>query len=71
MTFPSIANYQDYLNKKRLEDVASGFDCEPRNAGLFDFQRAIVRWALRRGRAFDAGLIDALRAIRSTTGPRP
>ena len=51
MTFPSIANYQDYLNKKRLEDVASGFDCEPRNAGLFDFQRAIVRWALRRGRA--------------------
>ena len=51
MTNAMIPDYRAFLDKKRLEDVASGFDGEPRNQNLFDFQRAIVRWALRRGRA--------------------
>ena len=47
-------NYKEFISKKRIADIPSGI----RNAGniklnslLFDFQRDIVRWALRRGRA--------------------
>jgi DNA modification methylase len=44
-------DYAQYLANKAFSDVASGFDVAPRNAYLFDFQRAVVQWALRRGRA--------------------
>lgn len=44
--------YSDFLDKKRIEDVPSGFDCNGSiGSYLFDFQKDIVRWALRRGRA--------------------
>lgn len=44
-------NYQEYLNNKKIIDLPSGIDVESLNPMLFDFQRDIVKWALRRGRA--------------------
>lgn len=44
-------NYTEFINSKRFEDVATGMEPLPINPMLFDFQRDIVSWALRRGRA--------------------
>ena len=45
--------YHELLKSKRLTIASSGFDVEPEriNLRLFDFQKAIVVWALRKGRA--------------------
>ena len=48
-----MTDYADFLRSKAPTDVPTGHavaegDIHPR---LFPFQRAIVRWALRRGRA--------------------
>lgn len=43
--------YQDYLNQKKIVDLPTGIEVSELNPMLFDFQRDIVRWALRRGRA--------------------
>lgn len=52
MTGQMVAQgYADFLERKRIEDVPTGFECGELNAALFPFQRAIVKWALRRGRA--------------------
>ncbi|MDN5849107.1 MAG: hypothetical protein L0H63_05635 [Nitrococcus sp.] len=45
------SDYRAFVVAKEYADVPSGFDCERLNGRLFEFQRAIVRWALRRGRA--------------------
>ena len=47
----ACVSYQDFLDKKKLQPVISGFKAESLNNNLFDFQRVIVEWALRRGRA--------------------
>lgn len=49
----STANdYAVFLNRKAVVDPHTGLDVVPTlNAALFDFQRDIVTWALRRGRA--------------------
>lgn len=44
-------NYDDFIKTKEFKIIQSGFDCEPSNPHLFDFQHAIVKWALKRGRA--------------------
>jgi hypothetical protein len=44
-------NYQEFIAKKRIEDVPTGFGADGISDQLFDFQRDIVRWACRRGRA--------------------
>lgn len=46
-------DYQDFLKRKTLIAPAVGIsvDKEDINPQLFDFQRDIVRWALRKGRA--------------------
>ncbi len=46
-------NYQQFLESKRMAVPSVGFDVplENLNPKLFDWQRAIVRWALHRGRA--------------------
>jgi len=44
-------NYTDFLQSKRIETAPSGFTAESVNPMLFEFQRDIVTWALRRGRA--------------------
>lgn len=48
---PAVA-YSDFLNAKRISDPSTGLQQVPAlNPMLFDFQRDIVTWALRRGRA--------------------
>jgi len=44
-------NYDTFLAKKSIAPIISGHDSDDLNANLFDFQRVIVKWALRRGRA--------------------
>jgi hypothetical protein len=50
-------NYAEFLKSKAMSDAPSGFDCGPgplTNGGelaLFPFQDAVVRWAVKRGRA--------------------
>ena len=44
-------DYAEFLKRKQFDDVAAGFQCERLNERLFPFQRALVRWALARGRA--------------------
>lgn len=44
--------YEEFLEQKRIVDVPTGLNVIPAlNPKLFDFQRAIVSWALRRGRS--------------------
>ena len=45
-------NYKDFLARKHFDDTPTGLSVIPElSTQLFDFQRAIVTWALRRGRA--------------------
>lgn len=56
-------DYADFLASKRITIAPSGFDVEPRNPHLFPFQRDLVRWALRIGKAAiwaDCGLGKSL-----------
>ena len=53
--------YEDFLAAKAKSVTPSGFDIEASalNPALFDFQRSIVRWALKKGKAamfLDTGL---------------
>lgn len=43
--------YEDFVKRKRREEIATGHNPESLNENLFDFQEAIVKWAIRRGRA--------------------
>jgi DNA modification methylase len=44
-------NYEDFVASKRRSEVATGHKPGELNEHLFDFQNAIVSWAVRRGRA--------------------
>ena len=46
-------DYTEFLEMKKVVPIISGFevDVNELNANLFDFQRVIVKWALKRGRA--------------------
>lgn len=48
-----VSDYQSFLASRRRLNSSSGRPCEPGdvNAALFEFQRAIVGWAVRKGRA--------------------
>lgn len=43
--------YSEFLQAKQIIDMPTGFECRNINPRLFPFQKDIVRWALRRGRA--------------------
>ena len=43
--------YEQFLESKALVDKPSGFEPHEIKAALFDWQKDIVRWAIRRGRA--------------------
>src|SRR5699024_11481122 len=45
--------YEDFLKQKEFENVLSGFDIDRSELHdtLFDFQRDIVSWALKKGKA--------------------
>jgi DNA modification methylase len=44
-------NYDDFVKGKRRAEIATGHNPGDLNEYLFDFQHAIVSWAVRRGRA--------------------
>ena len=44
-------DYENFLKEKTLIVPDSGFECDDLNNNLFPFQRAIVKWALRKGKA--------------------
>ena len=48
-----LSKYEEFIASKALTTVACGFDVpeDEISGNLFDFQRAIVRWALLKGRA--------------------
>lgn len=44
-------DYNEFLNGKHIKDAATGISVDgPLHDSLFDFQRDIVRWSLKRGR---------------------
>lgn len=56
-------SYVDFLKSKRVAIAPSGFEVEPSNPYLFPFQRDLVRWALKIGKAAiwaDCGLGKSL-----------
>ena len=72
-----MSDYEAFLDAKRYEAPAIGFEPVALNELLFDFQRDIVTWALRRGRAAifaDCGLgktpmqIEWARQVSDNTG---
>lgn len=46
-----MSAYQEFIQKKQFNQVCVGFEPQALSGNLFDFQRAIVDWACRRGRA--------------------
>ena len=44
-------NYQQFISDKAVANIATGFDPQNIKPHLFDFQRAMVEWACKRGRA--------------------
>lgn len=51
--------YADFLRRKLVEHGESGFECVVDNDRLFEWQRAVVEWAVRKGKAalfLDTGL---------------
>ena len=45
--------YEEFLKAKDTERIESGFEVDPKkiNKALFPFQRDIVAWALKKGKA--------------------
>lgn len=43
--------YLKFLESKKTAHIPSGFDCGELHEKLFDFQKAIVKWSLKRGRS--------------------
>lgn len=46
-----MIDYDDFVKSKRRLEIATGHNPDELNENLFDFQHAIVSWAVRRGRA--------------------
>jgi DNA modification methylase len=46
-----LSEYEEFVRRKRRAEVATGHKPGELNEHLFDFQHAIVSWAVRRGRA--------------------
>jgi len=46
-------DYQEFIEAKKIKPLICGFDIDPDalNESLKPFQRAVVKWALKRGRA--------------------
>jgi DNA modification methylase len=51
MDTDNLVDYDDFVKRKRRAEVATGHKPGDLNENLFDFQHAIVSWAVRRGRA--------------------
>ena len=61
-----MSNYEHFLRKKAQEGADNGFDPIWMPDQLFDFQAALVEWAIRKGRAAlfeDTGLGKTLQEL--------
>lgn len=59
-------NYIDFLKAKAIKSHSSGFDAGELNQNLFDWQREVVKWSLKKGRAAlfeDCGLGKTLQSL--------
>lgn len=59
-------SYSDFLKSKRIENIYSGFEPSDLNENLFPFQRDVVNWACRRGKAAifeDCGLGKSIQQL--------
>src|ERR1044072_2415805 len=46
-----MKDYQSFLQSKSIVEIPTGIEPKEPHEKLFQFQRDIVKWALRRGRA--------------------
>jgi len=46
-----VLGYKEFLIQKEISDIETGHNPKPINSLLYDFQKAITRWAIKRGRA--------------------
>jgi DNA modification methylase len=46
-----VDQYKEFIRSKAVAQIATGFEPQAIGPHLFDFQRAIVEWACKRGRA--------------------
>jgi hypothetical protein len=63
-------NYKKFIESKRISFDGCGFEAKDIPDKLFDFQKAIVEWACRKGRAAvfaNTGLGKSLGIISLTT----
>ena len=74
-------DYKDFLKTKEVQSINAGLDvsADDLNDALFDFQKDIVAWALKKGRAAvfsDCGTgktamqLDFARIVHERTGKR-
>lgn len=45
------SKYQEFLKRKEIKSIDCGIEADIKNPGLYQFQKDIVGWALRKGRA--------------------
>ncbi len=43
--------YQEFIESKKIHHIGSGFDVKSINPKLYDFQKDIVRWSLKKGKS--------------------
>lgn len=43
-------NYQEFINNKKFRIKKSGFECKELSPILFEYQKLLVKWALKKGR---------------------
>lgn len=44
-------NYREFIESKQITLQESGFDCNDINKNLFDYQKDLVKWALKKGKS--------------------
>jgi hypothetical protein len=64
-----LDDYEKFVKSKRRSEIATGHTPGDLNEHLFDFQHAIVSWAVRRGRAKQLSLRSWLE-IESNADPQ-
>lgn len=58
--------YSDFIQSKRIDNIYSGFEPSNLNPNLFDFQKDVVTWACRKGKAAifeDCGLGKSIQQL--------
>ena len=43
-------NYQEFIDSKKIQIKKSGFECNELNPILFEYQKLLVKWALKKGK---------------------